>query len=266
MAEAATTSRVTSSDGTQIAFDRSGSGPPVVMIGGGPTDRSANSQVAELLAAHFTVFNYDRRGRGDSSDTAPFAIDREYDDLGAVIAAAGGSVAIYGTSGGAVIALEGAARGLGVTKLGLWEPPYILDDENDRPRPAKDYQAQLDAAVKEGRPGDAVELFFTEAVGMPPEFVGQMREMPFWPSMEALGQPLVYDAAIMGDFRLPATTLQKVRVPTLVLDGATVPWMSRSADAVAKVVPGAERRTLSGQPHNVDPAAIAPVLIEYFAG
>jgi hypothetical protein len=207
---------------------------------------------------------YDRRGRGGSGDTAPFTVDREYDDLSAVINAAGGSAFVYGTSGGAVIALEAAARGLGVAKLGLWEPPYILADEASRPRPAKDYQAQVAEAVKDGRPGDAVELFFTEAVGMPREFVAPMRETPFWPAMEALAQPLVYDAAIMGDFRLPTTRLGMVRVPTLVIDGATVSWMSSSADAVAKVVPNAQRRTLPGQPHNVDPAAIAPVLIEWF--
>jgi hypothetical protein len=162
-----------------------------------------------------------------------------------------------------VIALEAAARRLGVTKLALWEPPYYLDDEATRP--PKDYQAQLEAEVAAGRPGDAVELFLTQAAGMPGEWVAPMREMPFWPSMEALAQPLVYDAAILGDFRPPTKRLSQVKVPTLVMDGATVPWMSRSADAVAAAVSGAQRRTLAGQPHNVDPTAIAPVLIEFFS-
>jgi pimeloyl-ACP methyl ester carboxylesterase len=254
---------VTSSDGTSIAFDRLGDGPPVVIIGAGPTDRSANAPVAQLLSDRFTVVNYDRRARGDSDDTAPFTVDREYDDLAAVIDAAGGSAMLYGTSGGAVIALEAIARGLPVTKLALWEPPYALDDEARRP-PA-DYQAQVAAAVAAGRPGDAVELFFTAAVGMPAEFVAQLRQAPFWPEMERLGQALVYDAAIMGDFRIPTDRLAKVAVPTLVLDGGTVPGMSRTADAVASVVPGAQRRTLQGQPHNVDPAAISPVVAEFFA-
>jgi alpha-beta hydrolase superfamily lysophospholipase len=253
----------TSSDGTTIVFDRSGDGPPVVIIGAGPTDRSANAAVAELLSARFTVFNYDRRARGDSGDTAPFTVEREYDDLAAVIEAAGGSACLYGTSGGAAIALEAAARGLGATRLGLWEPPYHLDDEATRP-PA-DYQAQLAAVVAAGRPGDAVELFFTAAVGMPAEFVAQLRQAPFWPALERLGPALVYDAAIMGDFRPPTQRLAKVKVPTLVLDGAATPWMSRTADAVARVIPDAQRRTLTGQPHNVDPAAIAPALIEFFA-
>jgi Alpha/beta hydrolase family len=254
---------ITSRDGTTIAFDRSGDGPPVVIIGAGPTDRSANAAVAALLSAHFTVFNYDRRARGASGDTAPFAVDREYDDLAAVIQAAGGSACLYGTSGGAVIALEAAARGLGATRLGLWEPPYYLDDEATRP-PA-DYQAQLAAAVAAGRPGDAVELFFTAAVGAPAEFVAQLRQAPFWPALERLGQALVYDAAIMGDFRVPTDRLAKVNVPALVIDGGLTPFMSRTADAVARVVPGAQRRTLEGQPHNVDPAAIAPALIDFFA-
>jgi pimeloyl-ACP methyl ester carboxylesterase len=253
---------VTSSDGTTIAFDRLGEGPPVVIIGGGPTHRSANAPVAKLLSERFTAFNYDRRARGDSGDTAPFAVDREYDDLAAVIDTAGGSAMLYGTSAGAAIALEAAARGLAATKLALWEPPYALD--GDATRPPADYEAQLAAAVAAGRPGDAVELFFTAAVGMPAELVAQMRQAPFWPEMERLGQALVYDAAIMGDFRVPTERLAKVTVPTLVIDGGTIPGLSRTADAVAQVIPSAQRRTLHGQPHNVDAAAIAPVLAEFF--
>jgi pimeloyl-ACP methyl ester carboxylesterase len=255
---------VRSSDGTEIAFDRLGAGPAVVIIGAGPTDRSANAPVAELLAARFTVFNYDRRARGDSGDTPPFSVDREYEDLAAVIKVAGGTACIFGTSGGGVIALEAAARGLGVAKLGLWEPPYVLDSEDVRP-PA-DYEAQLAIAVTEARPGDAVELFFTHAAGMPAEFVASLRDQPFWPAMEQLAQALVYDAAIMGDFRPPTERLATIGVPTLVVDGGTTPWMSRTADAVSELVAGAQRRTLPGQPHNVDATAIAPVLIDFFAG
>jgi hypothetical protein len=193
---------VTSGDGTTIVFDRSGDGPPVVVISAGPTDRSENPPVADLLSDHFTVFNYDRRASGDSGDTAPFAVDREYDDLAAVIDAAGGSACVYGTSGGAV-ALEAAARGLGATRLALWKPPFVLEDEPSRPRPPADYGDRLVAAVAAGHPGDVVALFFTDAVGMPAEFVAEMREAPFWPAMEGRAQALVYDAAIMGDFSGP---------------------------------------------------------------
>jgi pimeloyl-ACP methyl ester carboxylesterase len=130
---------------------------------------------------------------------------------------------VYGTSGGAVIAIEAAARGLRATKVALWEPPYVLDDEASRPRPPTDYQDRLAAAVAAGRPGDAVELFFTAAVGMPVEFVAGMRQAPFWPAMEGRAQALVYDAAIMGDFRVPTDQLAKVDVPALVIDGRRSP-------------------------------------------
>ena len=253
----------TSSDGTTIAFDRLGDGPAVVMIGAGPTDHGANAPVAQLLSAHFTVVNYDRRARGASGDTQPFSVDREYDDLAAVIDAAGGAAMLYGYSGGGAIALEAAARGLAVTRLAAWEPPYFLDDEPRRP-PA-DYHDRLAAAVAAGRPGEAVALFFTVAVGMPGAFVAQLRGSPAWPAMERLGQALVYDAQVMGGFRVPADRLGKVGVPTLVVDGGLTASMSRAADEVARLLPVARRRTLAGQPQNVDPAAIAPVLAEFFA-
>jgi pimeloyl-ACP methyl ester carboxylesterase len=253
----------TSRDGTTIAFDRLGDGPAVVIVGAGPTDRSANAAVAQLLADHFTVVNYDRRARGHSGDTQPYSVDREYDDLAAVIDAAGGAAMVYGTSGGGALALQAAARGLAVTRLAVWEPPYFLDDEPRRP-PA-DYHDRLAAAVAADRPGEAVELFFTVAVGLPDAFVEQLRGSPAWPAMERLGQALVYDAQVMGDFRVPADRLGKIRVPTLVIDGGETAWMSRTADEVARLLPDAQRRTLAGQPHNVDPAAIAPVLVEFFA-
>jgi pimeloyl-ACP methyl ester carboxylesterase len=246
--------KVTSTDGTPIAIARTGHGPALVIVGAGPTDRSANAPLAEVLSSSFTVFNYDRRGRGESGDTTPFSVDREFDDLAAVI----------GTSGGAAIALEAAARGLGTTMLALWEPPYIVDGEPTRLRPPTDYQAQLEAAVTAGRPGDAVELFFTLGIGWPAEWVAPMREMPSWPAMEALARPLVYDAAIMGDFRPPTRRLRTLDVPTLLIDGATVPWITSAVNLVARAIPGARRQTLTGQPHNVDAAVIAPALTEFF--
>jgi hypothetical protein len=256
--------KVTSTDGTPIAIARTGHGPALVIVGAGPTDRSANAPLAEVLSSRFTVFNYDRRGRGESGDTTPFSVDREFDDLAAVIDAAGGSVFVYGTSGGAAIALEAAARGLGTTMLALWEPPSIVDDEPTRLRPPTDYQAQLEAAVTAGRPGDAVELFFTLGIGWPAEWVAPMRDMPSWPAMEALARPLVYDAAIMGDFRPPIRRLRALDVPTLLIDGATVPWITSAVNLVARAIPGARRQTLTGQPHNVDAAVIAPALTEFF--
>ncbi|MEW9531776.1 alpha/beta fold hydrolase [Microbispora sp. NPDC049125] len=252
-----------SADGTSIAFDRVGQGPALVLVGGGPIDRSANDALVELLAATFTVYNYDRRGHGDSGDTAPYAVNREFEDLEAVIAEADQPVCLYGTSGGGMIALEAAARGLPVGRLAVWEPPYIVDDSR-APVPAT-YRRQLADLLAEDRRGDMVELFLTTAVGMPAEFVAPMRDMPFWKDNEAVAHTLIYDAMITGDFSLPAKRIAAVPVPTLVLDGGTTPWLTAAARAVADVVPDARRVTLPGQPHNVDAAAIAPALAEFFA-
>lgn len=256
-----------SADGTTIAYDRTGTGPALILVGGPPTaDRTANSPVAEALAGSFTVFNYDRRGRGESGDTEPYSIDREYEDLAAVIAAAGGSAYAYGTSGGAIIALEAVARGLSLTRLVLWEPPYILPDT--RPAVAYDYADQLRALLADGRRGDMVEMFFTVAVGMPVEFVAPMKDTPFWPAMEAGAHSLVYDAEMMGDFSLPIERLQSVGVPTIVVDGgeSSMPWLRLACEAVVDAVPEAEHRTLEGQPHNVSTEAIAPVVVDVLTG
>ncbi len=167
----------TSSDGTTIAFDRLGDGPPVILVCGASTDRSANARLAALLARRFTVFNYDRRGRGDSGDTLPYAVEREVDDLDAVIAAAGGSAFVYGTSSGGVLALHAAASGLAIRKLALWEPPFVLDESH---RPPSDQVERYDEMISEGRRGDAVEYFMTQVVGLPPEFVAEAHNTPFW--------------------------------------------------------------------------------------
>jgi pimeloyl-ACP methyl ester carboxylesterase len=253
---------VTSTDGTTIAFDRTGTGPAVIALGGGPLDRTADAPVASLLAPHFTVYTYDRRGRGDSGDTQPYALDREFEDLEALIAAAGGSVFFYGSSGGGALGLEAAARGLGITRLAIWEPPYIVDDS--RPPVPDDYARRLSRMLAEGRRGDMVELFFTEAVGLPMEFVAQLRSSPFWGSMENLAHSLIYDAVLMGDFSMPVERIASVSVPTLVIDGGVTPWLHNTAEAVARTLPDARRAALAGQPHNVAPEAITPLLIEYF--
>ena len=253
-------------DGTAIAFDRSGKGPAVIVVGGVLGDRSQQAPLVVLLAEHFTVFNYDRRGHGQSGDTPPYAVEREVEDLEALIKEAGGSAFVYGTSGCAILALEAAARGLAakIKKLALWEPPYIVDDS--RPAAPKDYKAQLTEMLSEGRRGDMVELFMTKAVGMPVEIVAQMRNAPWWPAQEALAHTLIYDAAIVGDYSLPTERVAVVKTPTLVIDGGETPWLSHAAEAVADALPNAQRRTLKGQPHNVAPEAIAPVLEEFFKG
>jgi pimeloyl-ACP methyl ester carboxylesterase len=259
-------SQVLSKDGTVIAFEKLGQGPAVIVVGGQLGDRSQQAPLAALLSSHFTVYNYDRRGHGESGFTAPYAVEREIEDLEALINEAGGSALVYGTSGCAVLALEAAAWGLSpkIKKLALWEPPYILDDS--RPPVPQDYKEQLTSLLSQGRRGDMVELFMTAAVGMPGAIVAQMRQAPWWPAQEALAHTLIYDATLMGDFSLPYAKVASVTVPTLVIDGGQTPWLSHAAQAVASALPHAQRRTLSGQPHNVDPEAIAPVLVEFFKG
>ena len=168
--------KVTSSDSTQIAFDRLGDGPPVIVVGGAMCDRALIGPTAEELAKHFTVLNYDRRGRGDSGDTGPYAVEREIEDIGALIVEAGGSASVYGHSSGADLALRAAAYGLPIDKLVLHEPPYNTDGEEEQ-RISWEYALDLEALLSEGRRGDAVELFFT-TVGMPREMVGGMRQTP----------------------------------------------------------------------------------------
>jgi|SRR5688572_11684163 pimeloyl-ACP methyl ester carboxylesterase len=254
--------KVSSSDGTSIAFDRTGEGRPVILVCGGSTDRMANAPLAALLGRDFTVFNYDRRGRGDSGDTAPYAVEREVEDLEAVINEAGGSAFVFGTSSGAALALEGAASGLAVTKLALWEPPYVPEGG---PRPPADTASTFTELVAAGRRGDAVEFFMTKVVGLPPEFAAQARNAPFWASQEALAHTLAYDATIMGDYSLPSERAASVKVPTLVLDGgASFDWMSETARALADTIPDGQHRTLEGQTHDVASDVLAPVLKEFF--
>jgi pimeloyl-ACP methyl ester carboxylesterase len=256
---------VRSSDGTTIAFDRWGSGPPLLYVGGALNDRSAGAPLGGLLASRFSVLAYDRRGRGGSGDTAPYQVQREIEDLAALIAEAGGSAFVYGMSSGGVLALEAAAQGLPITRLAIYEPPFAADEGHARR--AREYAAKLTAALSEGRRGEALELFMTLA-GTPWEMIGRMRGSPMWPALEALAPSLAHDSAVMGDSRgaaLPAERLAAVPVPTLVLDGGASPaWLREVARRVAGALPAGEHRTLEGQTHAVAPEVLALVLEEFF--
>jgi pimeloyl-ACP methyl ester carboxylesterase len=256
---------VTSKDGTTIAYDRLGDGPPVILVSGGSVDRMSNAPLAEILAQRFTVFNYDRRGRGPSGDTPPYAVAREIEDIDAVIAAAGGAACLYGTSSGAALALEATASGLPITSLALWEPHYFLDGSPYRP--PLDTATTYREFVSAGRRGDAVEYFMAKVVGLPDEFVAFARSQPWWPAQEALAHTLAYDATIMGDYLLPTTSAAAVAAPTIVIAGGASPeWMRDSAQALVKLLPNAHYHLLEGQEHNVAPQVIAPALVEFFNG
>jgi pimeloyl-ACP methyl ester carboxylesterase len=255
---------ISSKDGTSIAYDREGAGPPVVLICGGSVTRMADAPLAAELAEGFTIFNYDRRGRGDSGDKLPYAIEREIEDIDALLQAAGGEANVWGSSSGAVLGLRAAAAGLPMTKLALWEPPFIPDGV---PRPPDDQVEQYERMVAEDRRGDAVEYFMTKVVGMPAEFAANARSQPWWGATEAIAHTLAYDARIMGDYRIPVDLAGSIQTPTLVVaGGADMPWMRDTAQALADALPNGEASFLDGQGHDVDMAVLAPVLADFFNG
>jgi pimeloyl-ACP methyl ester carboxylesterase len=259
-----TSHSVTSSDGTSIAFDRTGKGLPIILVVGAFNDRSTGAPLAQSLQSHFSVFTYDRRGRGASEDTLPYAVERELDDLAALIAEAGGSAAVFGYSSGAVLALAGVARGLPITRLALYEAPFNADG---KPRqPAVDHAAHLAMLVAAGRRSDAVEYFQTKVVGIPLEVSAQLRHAPFWAGLEQTAHTLVYEMTIIGDGAVPADLATSVTVPTLVLAGGESPASLReAAQVLADAVPNAQLRTLAGQTHDLVPAVLAPVLHDFFS-
>jgi len=254
---------VTSRDGTRIAYDRMGDGPPVVLVCGASVQRGAHAGLAELLSSVHTVFNYDRRGRGPSGDREPYAVAREIEDLEAVIDAAGGTAFVVGFSSGAALALEAAVvLGPKIARLALWEAPYVLDPAA---RPPADQVRQLRALINEDQRGAAVEYFLGEVVGMPPDAVSWARTQPFFRGQMDIANTLVYDALIMGDYDIPRERAAQVACPTLVLaGGASLPFMLQTAIALAAVIPGARRERLPDQAHEVDPAVLTPVLVRFF--
>ncbi len=260
--------KVLSKDGTPIAFDRLGQGPAVILVDGALCYRASGPMgpLAALLAPHFTVFTYDRRGRGDSGDTAPYSVEREVEDIEALIKEAGGSALVYGVSSGAALALEAANHGAAIRKLALYEAPFIVDDSRS-PIP-DDYLAQLNKLIASDRRADAVR-FFMKLVGVPAIFIVLMRFMPAWSKLKAIAHTLPYDITIVQDNQkgkpLPAKRWASVTVPTLVVDGGkSPPWMRLAMRALADVLPNPKRRTLDGQTHMVNPKVLAPALVEFF--
>jgi pimeloyl-ACP methyl ester carboxylesterase len=256
---------LSSKDGTRIAYEHWGAGPPVILVDGafcsrrfGPTDK-----LAPLLARRFTVFAYDRRGRGESGDTAPYAVEREVEDLAALMGAAGGSACVFGMSSGGVLALEAAARGLPIKTLAVYEPPYLVEPVAKRP-PA-DYQAQLQKLVEAGDRSGAVKFYMTRIMQMPRALVAIMPMTPNWSQLKAAAPTLLHEATMMGDFHLPRERLARISAPTLVMAGGKgLELMRRAADAVAAAVPGAKREVLEGQSHDVSMPILAPVLERFF--
>ncbi|MFB9906989.1 alpha/beta fold hydrolase [Allokutzneria oryzae] len=268
---------VRSADGTVIAFERRGNGPPLIYVGGATMTRKSDRDLPPLLAERFTVYSYDRRGRGDSGDPLPpgaparneeESAAREVEDIAALIAEAGGSAALYGMSSGAVLALEATTSGLPVTKLALYEAPFGEDSPEQR-KAAGEYATKLIELLSAGRPGDAMALFIA-STGTPSEMIDQMRSGPHWPAMEAVAPSLAYDSAVMRNVArggaVPTESLGSVTVPTLAMSGGDSPaFFGAAAQRIAEGVKNGVHLVLPGQTHFVDTAVLAPALIDFLA-
>lgn len=263
---------VTSKDGTPIAYERQGSGPAVILVGGGLDDGSENAPLAAELAGRYTAYNYARRGRGESGDTLPYAVEREIEDIDALVSAAGGSAHLYGVSSGGALALRAAAAGLAIGRIAVYEVPYCVS--GDMARRSREYVERLGPALAGGTPGDGLALFMRLA-GYSDEEIAGARGAPVWPGLLALEHTLAYDAACMGDYRPPTDLLATITQPTLVATGAVAPdaqagmgampadFFGQAADAIIASVPNAERRVIEGSGHVADPKAVAAVLAEF---
>jgi pimeloyl-ACP methyl ester carboxylesterase len=263
MSEVQTLGVARSSDGSAIAFEKAGQGPPVVLVGGALGSGVRNFppfvELAQNLQPNFTVYRYDRRGRGDSGDTEPYAVEREVEDLESLVSAAGGQAAAYGFSSGASLAVEAAARGAGITKLALLEPPLPAGDG------AASELDQTAEIIRSGRRGDAVASFL-EGVGLPPQAIDDMRQSPDWPSMEAMAHTLLYDGALTEDAQLWDERAGRVSVPTLVLfSDQTSEYLNDSARRAANAIPGALCKALPGEFHGIDAETLGAELTTFLA-
>jgi pimeloyl-ACP methyl ester carboxylesterase len=259
---------VRSADGTSIAYEAVGHGPPLVLVGGGFCDRHAPSSgtpLAEHLAHRFTAVSYDRRGRGDSTITPPCDRAREVEDLAALVEVLGGTAWVFGNSSGGLLAVDAAAQGLSIPKLAVYEPPVILDV--DRAASFEALATELDQAVAEGRRSDAVEKYFTRVMQMPAPAVAHMRASAAWPDLAAIAHTLGNDLRITSEGPRRLEVAAQVKATTLVLSGGASPaWMTAAVQTLARSIPQARHQTLEGQTHAAEPRALAQALEAFLAG
>ncbi|MES2773646.1 MAG: alpha/beta hydrolase [Bacteroidota bacterium] len=253
-----------SKDGTSIAYEKTGSGPNIILINGALAHRKsyAGNDLPARLSKDFTVIIYDRRGRGESGDTKPYSVEKEIEDIEAIIDETGGSAHLFGSSSGAALALLAAER-LGpkkVTQLALYEPPYGSGTKGDI---AKEKQ-KIRELIGQGKPAEAIS-FFMEKRGTPPDKMEEMKKSPAWNDMVRTGHTLVYDFEVLGDGTIPAATAKNIAVPTLVMNGdKSFDFMSATADSIGKTIPGALRKSLKDQGHNASAESLAPLLLAFF--
>ncbi len=251
---------VQSTDGTTIAYETAGSGPPLILIGGALNTRHSAGGLVPLLAAEFTVITYDRRGRGESTDTPPYDVEREVEDFRALVTDVGGSVCVYGHSSGGILALEAAAAGVGIGKLAVYEPPYFTSEGGDGLWQV--FVDKIQSLVDEGHPDLAVEEFIRHTGT---DFDAGIKHSPWWPALVALAPTLPYDLTLTGDSVVPVQRLGSISAPTLALyGGASAAWAQTSTTAVAMAVQDGRQDVIEGQEHAVAPEFVAPTLVEFF--
>ncbi len=253
---------IVTKDGTKIAYDKQGHGPVLILILGALNKRGSGKKLAQLLSDHFTVICYDRRGRGDSDDTKPYSVDKEVDDLTALIDELGGSAYLYGHSSGGVLALQAAEKlGRKVAGLALYEVPY--NDDPEAQKIAKEYQKRLKKYLVEDKRGDAVALFI-KSVGVTDKQIAAMQRLPLWKSLTAMAPTLEYDTVELME-RYPRIRVRNVAVPSLVMHGGASPeFMGDTAKKLGRALPHATLQSLEGQAHDVKPNVLAPILINFF--
>lgn len=258
-------SSTTSADGTTISYDQAGDGPAIIFVAGAFNLRDTCAPLAGELAPDHTVITYDRRARGQSTDTRPYAVEREVEDLKALLEAAGGSASVFGYSSGAILALEAVSSGLEVDRLFLYEPPFRVG--NGAPPLATDLPDRLQRLLEEGKPGEVVATFQTEGIGLPAEVVRNLRQSPMWPQLEAMAQSVVYDATICQAYQQPTEAMCAVAVPTLVLQGEqTWPLLRAAATQLADQLPQADLHVVAGTGHDLDATGTAAAIRRFELG
>ncbi|RNE67239.1 alpha/beta fold hydrolase [Cryobacterium tepidiphilum] len=253
---------VTSADGSTIAYEKTGTGPAVIVIGGAFSTRQSAGGLAPLFAAHFSVYAYDRRGRVDSTQAGPYAVEREVEDLAALIEVAGGSACVFGHSSGGLLALEAAARGLPIARVAAYEPPYT--ETPGGYRSVQEWRADIEGALEAGDRAAAARSFM-RGTGADAASIDAMANLPWWPGMLEVAHTLPHDLALLGDGTVPVERMRRIAVPTLLIYGGdSGDWAGKAVEALASAIPGAKQVAMQGQTHNADPATVAPEVMDFF--
>ena len=256
-------SRLISKDGTPISYEKIGSGPAIILVDGAFCNKTFGPmpKLVPLLSPNFTVYLYDRRARGESGDTKPYTVEKEIEDIEELVKIAGGTASLFGISSGAILSIRAVAKGLNITKLAIFEPPYVGNKNGKRPANARE---ELMKMIAENRKSDAVKFYLTKVMGAPGIFAFILRLTPNWAKMRANANSLPYDASVCGDFEMPKKQISAISIPTIVIDSIKSPEsLRKAAEMVATAIPTAERRSLRGSLHDVPAKVLVPVLTEF---